>query len=266
MKYVGLPKFFNISANLNWTVCILPIIFYALFSTLLANDIKTDAVPLKNSSGKMRNGVTGDAVNLAELEAARRETEMLRRELADVLLKSGEVLNSYRRLQLSVASTVANSEKKNVTGEELKSLESFEYVRQEMKALVNETVALSQFIGAVLEKKDMTETDRIRMKFKLDDLKATADRLNALTSLQESGERADKCRILAVNEKLQITILDAGTANGVSTGLIWRVTAGDGKPAKLKVVAARPFICAAMVLEGNFGSLAPGMLATIGDR
>ena len=259
MKYVGFSKFFNISANLNWTVCILPIIFYALFSVLLANDIKADAESVKNSVGD-------DAVNVAELEAAKRETEMLRKELADVPLKSEEVFNSYRRLQLSVASTVANSEKKNINEAEVKSLESFTNVRLEIKSLAGKTIELSQFIGAALEKKDLTETDKIRVKFKLDDLKETADRLIALATPWESKEKADSCRILAMNEKLQIAILDAGTANGVNTGLIWRVTRKNGIPARLKVIAARPFICAAMVVEGDFSSLAPGMQASIGDR
>jgi hypothetical protein len=266
MKYVGLSKFFNIFANLNWTVCILSIIFYALFSVLLANDIKTDAKPLRNSSAEMRNGITDDAVKLAELEAAKKETEMLRKELADVLLKSEEIFNSYRRLQLSVASIVVNSEKKNVTDEELKALESFTYVRQDMKSLAGKTIELSQFIGTALEKKELSETDKIRLKFKLEDLKATVERLNALIAPPESKEKVDKCRILAVNEKFQIAILDAGMSNGVNTGLIWRVATKNGNLVKLKVISARPFICAAMVLEGDFSSLAPGMSASIGDN
>ena len=266
MKYDGLSKFFNISANLNWTVCILPIIFYALFSVLLADDIKTDAGSLKNSKMKMKDGITDDAVKLAELEAARRETEMLRKELAAVLLKSEEIYNSYLRLQLSVASTVANSERKNVTEEELKSLESFANIRQEINGLVGKTRELTQFIGTELEKKDLTETDKIRVKFKLDDLTSTAERLNALTVSQETREKSDKCRILAVNEKLQLAILDAGTANGVNTGLIWKTNARNNSPTRLKVIAARPFICAAMVIEGDFSSLAPGMPVSIGDK
>ena len=266
MKYVRLSFFFNIFTNLNWTVRISPIIFYALFSVLLAYGIKADDKSLKNSKAEIGGGITNDAVNLAELEAARRETEMLRKELADVLLKSEEIFNSYRRLQLSIASTVANSEKKNVEDDELKSLESFSYVRQEMKVLAGKTIEHSRFIGTALEKQELTETDKIRIKFKLDDLKATADRINALTASPESKEKADKCRILSINEKLQTVILDAGTAHGVDAGLVWRVTTGDGRPAKLTVVAARPFICAAMVLDGEFSSLAPGMPASIGDN
>lgn len=266
MKHVGFSRFFNIFTNLNWTVCILPIIFYALFSALLADDVKAEEKSLKNSRAEIKNGTAEDAVNLAELEAARKETEMLRKELADVLLKSEEIFNSYRRLQLSVASTVANAEKKSVNEEELKSLESFSNIRQEMKNFVGRTIELAQFIGSALEKKDLTDTEKIRMKFKLDDLKAAADRLNALISPPEPKEKMDKCRILAVNEKLQTAILDAGTANGVNTGLVWRVTTRNGRQARLKVIAVRPFICAAMVLEGDFSTLAPGMSASIGDR
>jgi hypothetical protein len=233
---------------------------------LLANDIKTDAKSLKNSRAEMKEGVAEDAVKLAELEAAKKETEMLRKELADVLLKSEELFNSYRRLQLSVASAVANSEKKNVTDEEIKALESFTYVRQDMKSLAGKTIELSQFIGTALEKKELSGTDKVRLKFKLEDLKATVERLNALIAPPESLKKADKCRILAVNEKFQIVILDAGTSNGVNTGLIWRVTTRSGNLVKLKVVSVRAFICAAMVFEGDFSSLAPGMSASIGDN
>jgi hypothetical protein len=266
MKYVDLSNFFNISANLNWTVCILPIIFCALFSVLLANDVKAGAESPKTSRPEVRKGSVSDDFDMAELEAARKETEMLRKEFADVLLKSEEVFNSYRRLQLSIASTVANSEKRNVTEEELGFLESFANIRQEMKLLVEKIIELSQFVGTALDKNDITGTDKIRLKFKLDDLKMTAEKLNSLVSPRESRDREDKCRILSVNDTLQIAILDAGSANGVNIGLTWRLAVKNSGPVKLKVIAVRPFICAAMILEGEFGSLAPGMQVSAGDK
>jgi len=268
MKPVRILNIFNKFANMGLSVCFSLVIFSALFSPLLADEVKTELE--KTGSGRKtevkRETEAEEAGPAAELEAVRKENEMLRKELADVLLKSDEIFDTYRRLQLSVAATVANSEKKNVGEEELKSLESFLDVRQELKALVAKTLELSQFSGTVLDNNELTDTDRVRLKRKTEDLKTEAERLNAMLSPPEAKEKTDKCRILSVNDRLQAILLDAGTANGVNTGLLWKVSLKDGKSVKLKVITARPFISAAVVIEGNFSSLAPGMSAAIGEK
>ncbi|HCE43447.1 MAG TPA: hypothetical protein DET40_07850 [Lentisphaeria bacterium] len=269
MKSVRILKIFNKFVNLSLSVCVSLVIFSALFSLLLADEVKTESGKTgseRKTEVKKATAAEEEAGPAAELEAVRRENEMLRKELADVLLKSDEIFDTYRRLQLSVAATMANSEKKNVGEGELKSLESFIDVRQELKALVAKTLELFQFTGTALENNELTDTDKVRLKRKIEDLKTEAEKLNALLSPPESKERTDRCRILSVNDKLQVILLDAGTANGVNTGLQWKVSLKSGKPVKVKVIASRPFISAAVVIEGDFSSLAPGMLAAVGDK
>jgi len=245
----------------------LSVIFYALFSPLLADDGKIESVNgVEGKAETKKDASAMEAGPAAELDAARKENAMLRKELADVLSKCDEIFREYRRLQSSIAGTMANSEVKNAGGDELKSLETFSDVRKELKVLISKSVELSQFADSVLEKDGMSDTDKARLKHKLGEWKAEAERLNAMLSPPETKEKADRCRILSVNDKLQVVLLDAGTANGVNTGLIWKVMLKDGRSAKLKVVAARPFISAAAVVEGDFGSLAPGMAAAIGEK
>ncbi|GEM_PF-2511404 len=254
--------------ELSWTICISLSIFYALFCTLHAEEQKNESA---KDAGAAKTEVKKEATAYeagpaAELEAAKKENEMLRKELADVLSKCEEIFNSYRRLQLSAASTTVNSEKKVASDEDLRALESFLPVRQEVKGLIAGLLELSQFIETVFDKKELTEADKVRIKLKLDDLKKDADRLNAIVSPPEQRERADKCRILSVNDKLQVVLLDAGSANGVNTGLVWKVSIKDGKPVKLKVITVKPFISAAVAIEGDFDSLATGMQAVIGEK
>ncbi len=250
------------------SLCISSVIFYALFYPLLAEDIKTESREIGGAkkTDVKKETMAEEAGPLAELEAVRNENAMLRKELADVLLKCDEIFNSYRRLQMSVAGTMANSQKRTAGDGELKSLESFADVRQELKVLISKSLELSQFTEAMLEKKELADTDKTRLRHKLDEWKAEAERLNAMLAPPETKEKADKCRILSVNDKLQVVLLDAGTANGVNTGLIWKVALRDGKSVKLKVIAARPFISAAAVVEGDFSSLAAGMPAAMGER
>ncbi|HBC85509.1 MAG TPA: hypothetical protein DCZ94_01005 [Lentisphaeria bacterium] len=268
MKTESKIKYFVFFTESSWTICISLVIFYALFYPLHAGD-------QKNESGKTGGAVkmevkkevaADEAGPAAELEAARKENEMLRKELADVLSKCEEIFNSYRRLQLSVASSVANSERKVASDEELKCLESFLPVRQEAKGLIAGILELSQFIETAMDKKELTEADKARMKRKLDDLRNDADRLNAMVSPPEQKEKADKCRILSVNDKLQVVLLDAGSANGVNIGLVWKVAMKDGKSVKLKVISVKPFISAAVAIEGDFNSLATGMPAMTGEK
>jgi len=61
-----------------------------------------------------------------------------------------------------------------------------------------------------------------------------------------------------VEEDLQIVVLPVGSAHGVFCGLNFFI----GKKASLRVIAARPYLSAAVVTDGSIRDLAPGMEAT----
>jgi hypothetical protein len=83
--------------------------------------------------------------------------------------------------------------------------------------------------------------------------------MSAFANPKGSSAGITKCRILAVNDELQVAVLDVGFAQGVRNGLTWH--AGKDRKVLLKVVSVRPLVSAAMLTKGSLKDIAPGMEA-----
>ncbi len=90
--------------------------------------------------------------------------------------------------------------------------------------------------------------------------------LNAKVRAPEKRKRLEKCRILEINDELQVILLSSGSAQGVFSGLMWRTAVGDpDREALLKTVAVRPFLSAAVLVKGKMEDLVPGMILELGS-
>jgi hypothetical protein len=70
------------------------------------------------------------------------------------------------------------------------------------------------------------------------------------------------CRVLAVNDDLQIVVLDSGFAAGIRRGTNWKYVKNGEQIALLRVIEVRPEISAAIVTHGRFNSVGPGGTVT----
>jgi hypothetical protein len=58
--------------------------------------------------------------------------------------------------------------------------------------------------------------------------------------------------------------MNVGSVYGMRNGILLK-TGDKKKPVKLKVIAVRPFICGAVITDGNIEDLAPGMVIYTGQ-
>ena len=70
------------------------------------------------------------------------------------------------------------------------------------------------------------------------------------------------CRVLALNDDLQIVVLDSGYAAGIRRGTQWRVVRDDAVVARLRVIEVRPDISAAVITDGRLQDIGPGTVVT----
>ena len=108
--------------------------------------------------------------------------------------------------------------------------------------------------GAVLPSIVSNHIEAARMRLKLESLKELAMKSALLAAPAKAPGKLGSCRIYELNEKPELVILSAGYRNGVRMGLILRTD-----KVAMKVVALRNFTSAAIVTEGSFRDLAPGM-------
>ena len=231
--------------NLRWKKVLTLSIFYALF--VLS--------PLVRAGSDVIS--TNDITVEAEVKT---EKEQLRKCLADVLLNANKKEKAHERVLLSVAGALSGDNIEDygslINLELLKALKSNTV---EGDKLVSKIFEFCNYFNGEISELDIPNEKKVKLKVRLDELKSFTEQFGLLVNRPKKKEVQHRnCRILDVSDHLQVVVISAGFLDGIRTGLTWNVKQADN--AVLKVIAVRPFVCAAVVIEGELGKISPGML------
>jgi len=213
--------------------------------------------------------LAGDAQGSAETELVmtRREMRAMRRELAAVLRRAEAQQEDFRRLQLSAAALIAGEDDPARRLTEARLVAALADIASAGQELVAELTAFSRLLDATLDKEEITPAERARMRSRLAGLKAVAARFNDRVRPPERQDGIPAAsRILVVDDRLQVVVIAAGSVDGVGCGLGLRAGKDEEESVRLRVVAVRPRVCAAIVVEGDLGQLAVGMPVRFGGQ
>jgi hypothetical protein len=229
----------------------------------------------KNEADKKEQGNTGkifaksddkkqaikDADKIrVESELLRKENETLRKELIETIDKynrQGEIL---KRLKLSIAGALGEEEKLSVSDREEELLESLNRQITESQNFASNGIEHCRAILEILEKSQMDGVEKAKLRLLAEDYLNKSRNMLAITRTPENGV-IDRCRILEINQGLNVVVLSAGYVNGLTSGLV--LYSGKAKEIELQAVSVRPFISAAIVRQGSLKDLAPGMAVYI---
>ena len=247
----------------DWTVSSLVIIFSALFA-LSALSEPEETKPSNDENGAARTEKVKDESN--ELEMIKAEFSVFRHQLSEVLLKSEKQNKEFVRIENSAASMLSGMEISKEGEEYRRLLESYVALCGAAEKIISKVVDLDSFSEEVLGKETPEKLDKVRIRCKLDELVSETEKLKRLLKPPFDGEIHGECAISAVNVDLQIVVLDVGFADSMICGLVCMADGGGGKKTVLKIVALRPFVSAAIVIEGDIMDLLPGMKVKIGNK
>lgn len=186
-----------------------------------------------------------------------KDHELLRKELIETTKNFQTQNESYRRLQLSIAATIASSKMEAATFREGQLAQTLNDVFDNSRTLALRSVEFCEFVDSLLKQMPIGKVQKAEITLRIEELKKGARKMTTLADLEFRQKPVDRCRILAVNKDLQIVVLPVGSVHGVSIGLNYYI----GKTAQLRIIMVRPFVSAAVPEKGNIESLAPGMEA-----
>ena len=254
----------------DWTVCILLAILMGSFlwaENICAEKPEKAAVQKSVKSNRKEANTQTEEKSKAELEAelaaVKEELSGVCRELANVLKESEKRDAEYARLKISIAASLAQGSKKSYDKSGEEALKALMEVSDKGDELVTKSAKFCDYMEGLLNKKEITDVERVRAKFRMSQLRETAETFHALIKKPDNRVLFRKCRVLAVNDKLQVLILDVGSVYGMRNGLL--LNGGEKSELKLQVVAVRPFISGAIVIKGNIEKVAPGMFVYTGQ-
>ena len=257
----------------DWKSCRFVAILCALSlfpRTLLLAGSKTPPPPgglrLELEEAKLaRAAAEGRVTDLeADVRRAERDLEALRRQYADLYLESRRQLGEREHLELRVAGLLTDHEDPSSGRALSRALAALAELRKHQRRLGELVRAFSVYLPSVLDVLQPSEALRRELMARVTDLLEAAERaerpLSEVAGRGSGHPQGRACRVLAVSDELQVVVLDAGSRDGVRLGTYWRYTRDDKTVAKLRIIETRPSISAAVVVEGRFKMIAPGVL------
>jgi hypothetical protein len=270
-----------------WKISLNTVILWALFAVVIhaeaANEEEGGRIP--DAAGmtvrvKMKEAKTLDQLSLLRDELRRvqheklllardgkaldSEKKQLSKELIDILNRYREQNESWNRLQLSVAATLASAKMHVVGKREDQLLKSLKSVSDSGRSLALKTIEFCDYVESIIDKMPLSALEKAKIKLRSDGLRRDSGRLCAMSAAVKKPQTIERCRLFEVNDRLRIVVLPVGWVHGVRNGLVFYT--GKDNSCRLQVIAARPFISAAIVKEGNIKELAPGMVASVNRK
>ncbi len=184
---------------------------------------------------------------------------ILCKELIEITKNFQTQNESYRRLQLSIAATIASSKMEAATFREDQLVQTLGNVFDNGRTLALRSIEFCDIVDSLLKQMPIGKVRKAEINLRAEELKKGARMLNTLADLTFRQKPVNRCRILAVNKDLQVVVLPVGSIHGVSIGLNYYT---GKKKVRLRIIMVRPFVSAAVPEEGNIESLASGMEAT----
>ena len=196
-------------------------------------------------------------------DALENEQTLLHNELIEIIDRYRKQNESYRRLQLSIAATLASGELKGAGKREDQLVTALATVSENGRKLALKTIEFCEYVDSILDKMPLGKLQKAAIQLRTEELKTESRKFCSLADPALSPETVEGCRLLAVNDDLKIAVLPVGAVHGVFNGL--HFYDGKGK-VTLKVITVRPFISAAVLEKGSINDLTPGMEVSTNEK
>ena len=204
----------------------------------------------------------------SELGAVRGQLDSVRRQYAELLLKARSQADALAELQLEIAQLLVDGGERRNGDYAVQAFDALGQIRRQHAELYQGVREFGEYLGAVLEVIQPSEVLEREINDRFQDLVREIDRLERMPSLV-AGRGGNEprvrrqCRVLAVNDDLQVVVLNAGRNDGVYPGSIWFLTEDSVIVGRLSVVESRPAVSAAMPIEGDLHGFVPGAVVRL---
>jgi hypothetical protein len=234
-----------------------------LFSALSAGQEQDDPQALRRQLDATEKQLTEVRASSVRAEG---DLEALQARYAELYLEARDMANELEFMRLRMASLLAG-DLDDAGQAEAASLAA--YVNQALashQALYAGIRDFGQYLGTVLDVLQPSEGLRREITGRYAVLERTVDRLQRMPSLVAGrGGQEDRIRragrVLAVNDELQIIVLDVGSDDSVRPGGTWRIVDDRAAVGLVRIIEVRPQFSAAVPIEGPVKIFSPGMKA-----
>ena len=198
-------------------------------------------------------------LSLAPAVSGADETERLRRENAELRSELLKVREKLRDQELFLAAAADEGEFTSSKEREARLLTKLSLLCSDGDKLAVRIKELADEVRTVLRDVPVDAARRARLGMLLDDLERQTGAFSALIddSAADPAQAFRECRVLEVNRKLEVVLLDIGARQGAFVGLVLRGAAD--RNIELRLEDVRSGVSAATIQKGKLENIVPGM-------
>jgi len=220
------------------------------------SQLEQELAEQKAEAGKKLAALANEKSRLeAELEAQKRESSVIRKELLETLGKYSMLAEKLKRYEMSAAAVIETLKPVYSGSGDEDTAESLRTVMQSSVALASATVALCDEVTLLIQQPGVDPVRAAKLRIMIGSLQSQVRNVIRFNTTPSSPKGFSSCRILNVDEKLKAVVFSAGYRNGIRAGMILRTA--DGK-ARFQVVLLKNFTSAALLMSGDMNSFSIG--------
>ncbi len=205
---------------------------------------------LKNEFAKQKSDLETAKVLLEE------SNQNLRGELLDTLERCAKLSERLKRMEQSAAGVLETLNPVYAGQREVELADALDLAIRCGMNLVSRSTNVCEFLYPKMGKLGLTPVEEARLRVAVDELAAMNRNFARLSVPAAEPEGVQKCRILEVRDRPEMIVVNAGYRNGVRVNMMLRTA--DGKN-RVRVIAVRPFVAAAVLEQGSLKDLGQGM-------
>ncbi|MBN2451987.1 MAG: hypothetical protein JXR77_16490 [Lentisphaeria bacterium] len=181
-------------------------------------------------------------------------------------MRSQECSRRLEALQLQAGHLLVDRQALAAGDTAAEAYRALEEVRETQAELADRARSFQTYLVSALDILEPSDAMRREITTRCAGLVELAERVvQPLSRVAGRGRRdleTHSCRVLAVNDDLQVVVLDSGYAVGVRRGTQWQIVRDDAVVARLRVIEVRADISAAVVVDGRLRNIGIGSVVT----
>lgn len=232
-------------SKLNWKCAGLLIIFYVSF-------VQAESLPAKGDNYP----VSPDTLNRIPKNHSSDSSIVA---LADALLKAEKERRDFLKYNIFLADAVSGITDTDLSDRYLGCIEDLEENSRNGLYLVNRVFDLCKYLDGKINDMPLSYEEKLKIRLRLEELREDAKQYGITLKKNPSSQKITECAILDSNSALKVIVLGIGFLDNSRVGTLWVIPEADN--AMVKTIAVRPYASAAIVIQGKFDKVLPGMKA-----
>ena len=200
----------------------------------------------------------------AEVSRLKKDLDRIRSSYANLYLESHSSIERLRRMELRAAQMLRQKEGGELEKVSEEALEALEQAGRRQLAVERSLSEFEQALATMLDVLRPSDAMRHELSSRLQALRGAVEESLKPMSIVAGRDvvfvAGRDCGIVAVNEELDVVLLDRGSRSGMRPGAKYCLKRGETTVARFLVIDVRGELSAAVLVEGALGEVAVGSI------